>query len=156
MRLNWWGGFNRLFLLAVAGWAFYSLWVVPGRLALKAWDEEQKMGEACTQSFVSGPDDIRLYSDCRRQAEREFQEKTHGSSVADALHDRWSALALLGGELFGEPFAKEAPHGHGMDPVGVLIVLGLIVIPPSVAYGLLWLGWHVGTWALRGFRPTAN
>jgi len=156
MHLNWRRGFKRLFLLAAIGWAAYVLLIGPTYLGRRATLRLQAEMKSCVDSSVISEPGFSS-SKCIDSVTKEYEDSLHGTSPVDSLRDRNDALSLAFGVLTGdEPTGfGYVPLGRGIDWFGVLIVLGLLVLPPVAMYALLRLGWAVSSWAARGFRSPA-
>jgi hypothetical protein len=168
MKVNWRKGLNRIFALAVLGWAIYVVFVYPFQQRdaalrnfrkdtkdcyslLSAWEEDSARG-------LPGmtPDALpRAVEDCNHTAFRTMDARIDSTSLSNALPDRWHALGYaLGVLVSANPPAMQAPHG-AFDWIGAAIPLGVIVMPPALVYGLVEVVWRTGRWVPRGFRQMA-
>lgn len=150
MRLNWRKGFNRLFVLAVVGWVVYVLWVGPAQ-------RENRATQGYVDSLLAcGQVPVESFRQCIEVSNRLFVDPRHSSSVAEAFRDRHVAAAFAQATLDGVPVATKGPTpNRSLDWLGVLVVLGVILLPPALAYGFVEIVWRAVRWVFRGFkRPT--
>jgi hypothetical protein len=147
MRVNWRKGFNRIFALGAIGWAAYVLWVGPAEREHRAAQQYVDEIMACGQVPVGS------FRQCIEVANRLFVDPRHSSAVTEALRDRHVAAAFADATLTGAAVAAKGPTpSRSFDWLGALIVLGVILLPPTLAYGFVEALWRTTRCVLRGFR----
>ena len=143
-------GFNRLFIVLAACWAIYWLFVFP---FVAAREDSQHYGRdvnSCGQMY--GPagtvsNDSKALQQCLSESEGEYATGRY-SHLNFGTTSKWEK---------GDYWSYEGYYRHA----GWFLV-GLIFIPPLVAYGLAWgvYGLALGLlvvcrWIWRGFRPAS-
>jgi hypothetical protein len=124
-------GFNRVFLLAVLGWAIFCLLIYPVLMAREGkahYDGDVKYCYDMQAKFGSTAEP------CLSQALKEFHSGTYsGFGFAWDEGEYWS-------------FNGYYRHMGWMLPA-------MIAVPPILRYGLAWGVAGVCRWVWRGFRP---
>ena len=132
-------GLNRIFLLLVAGWALFCLFVAPVQMGTQARTHYERDLRSCHEIYgpagtLPGRDAL---EDCLSQSEREFKAGTY------------SGFGFVWDD--GEFWSLKGYYRH----MGWGLAL-MIIIPPILVYGLAWLIAAVCFWIWRGFRPASS
>jgi hypothetical protein len=121
--VNWRRGFNRAFVVLAVGWVGYVLLVYPLRESGKAHQEYTESLDRCRTTEVP-------------------------SRVIDPNYSRCAE----GAEVFLNARLEQYSLRTWLTWPSVMVLLGILVLPPLVAYGLFRLGWFILAWVQRGFR----
>jgi len=126
--LNWRKGFNRVFVVAAIGWAVFVLVIYPWHKRREAYEWYAASLERCATTEVAGRVIDPNYPRCAQGAEMFLHAELDQYSLGTWLKDWRSRLEAL----------------------------GVVLVPPAVAYGLFRLGWLVLAWVIRGFRQASG
>jgi hypothetical protein len=145
VALNWYKGFNRLFVLAAAGWAIYILIV-----ALVVVPNKER--NAASDTFNSALDD------CIDQSQKDYDNfvqelKSRPMSTGDysVIEKSFTACYQRATRRYKDAVAYASLRNQFAAWGDRFRVLAALIVPPAAAYGVF----LALAWALRGFRKPA-
>lgn len=132
--LNWRKGFNRVFVVLGIGWAVFFPLINP---------------------YMAERKDSHEYEVDLENCKKEFERNRRGGEALEAAQNLYALCTETVVKMEALEH-KQDPFGHWWDYPSVLVRIGVLVVPPPVAYGLFRLAWFVFAWLQRGFRQPAS